>query len=110
MFGLAQGQTLFGRFNGVVHRVADHVHERVGNGFVDGLVHFGIAALGDEIHFLIQLLAHIPDDAVHLLEYAGQGHHTHGHDYILQLIGELAQFPGRLVEVVQVQALEVRGC
>ena len=70
MFGLAQSQTLFGGFNGVVHRVADHVHERVSNGFVDGLIHFGIAALGDEIHFLIQLLAHIPDDAVHLLEYA----------------------------------------
>ncbi len=102
--GLALLEALLRQLDAVVHGVADHVHKGVADGFVDGLVHLGIAALGDKIHVLIQLFAHIPDDAVHPLENAGKGHHADGHDHVLELVGELSQLAGGFVKVIQLQA------
>ena len=53
----------------MVHGVADHVHERIGNRLIDRLIDLCFAAFGDEVNFLVQFFAHIPDNTVHLLEY-----------------------------------------
>ena len=92
----------------VVHGVADHVHDGVSDGVHDGLVHLGVLAHQGELHLLVQLFAHIPDDAVHLLEGVGHRNHPQGHGHVLQLVRKLAQLPGGLGEGVQMQALQVR--
>ncbi len=106
-FRLAGLDTLIRHLDGVIHRVAHHVHEGVAQHLVDGLVHLGVAADGGQLCLLAQLFAHVAHDAVHLLEDAGQRHHPHAHHHILQLVGQLAQLAGRFHVVVQLEAAQV---
>ena len=95
--------------NTVVHGVADDVHDGVADAVHDGLVHLGVLAHQDQLGLLVQLLAHVADDAVHLLEGGRDGDHPQGHGHILKLVGELAQLPGGLGKGVQLESLELRG-
>ena len=54
-----------------------------------------------------QLLGHIPDNAVHLLECAIQRHHTERHNTILQLSIYLVQLAGCLLEIIQFKACQI---
>lgn len=60
---------LLGFLNAVVHAVADNMHNRVLYAVNDCLVHFRILTYDGKAHIFSQLLLHVPDNAVHLLEY-----------------------------------------
>ena len=54
-----------------------------------------------------QLLGHIPDNAVHLLECTIQRHHAERHNTILQLSIYLVQLAGCLLEIIQFKACQI---
>ncbi len=91
----------------VIHAVADKVHKRVLQVIDNRLVNFCVLALDNEINISAQLLSHIADDAVHLLEHACQGHHTYRHNGVLKLAGEFFKIAGSLIEALQLQTFEV---
>ena len=62
---------LLGLLQAVVHGVAHDVHDGVADAVHDGLIHLGVLAHQGQPGPLAQLLAHIPDDTVHLLEILG---------------------------------------
>ncbi len=88
----------------MVHCVTHQMHQRIGNILDDVLIHLGMLAHHLKVNVLAQLPGDIEHNAVHLLEQIGQRHHPHGHDYILQIRGNLGHLPRRLVEIGKVQA------
>ena len=91
----------------VVHAVSYKVHERILEAVHDGLVYLGILSLHNELNVLIELLLHVADDTVHLLEYACERHHSDGHYSVLELAGELSELTCSLVEALKLQTVEV---
>ena len=89
--GFALFHTLVRMLDGVVHRVADHVHKRIGNGVIDGFIHLCVAAERNKLCLLIKLFGHITHNTRHFLERAVQRHHADAHHDILQFVGQLAQ-------------------
>ena len=84
----AGGNSLLRRFfDSVVHRVADNVHQRVADAVHDGLIHFCIGAHKLQRCRAVQLLSHVADNTLHLLEGRGNWHHAQRHRNILQIVG-----------------------
>ena len=75
---------------------------------VDVLINLCFLTNQHQPRLLAQLLGHIPDDAVHLLEGTLQRHHAQCHHAVLQLPINLVQLPGSLLEIVQLKAGQVR--
>ncbi len=87
------------------------MHNGILDAVHDGLVDLCILADQGEAYILAQLLLHVADDPVHLLEHAGDGHHPQGHGKILQIVGQLAELTGRFHKVViavPVELIELR--
>ena len=74
----------------MIHTVTDNVHQRILNTVYNGLIYFSFLSDNGETYVLVKFLLHIPDDSVHLLEYAGYGNHSQGHGNILKVVSELA--------------------
>ena len=92
----------------VIHAVSDEVHERILEAVHDGLVYLCILAFHNELYVLVELLFHVADDTVHLLEYSGKRNHSDGHYGILKLACELSELAGSLVEAFKLKAVEIR--
>ncbi len=97
---LARGAALVRRLDAVIDRVADHVHEWIGDLLNDVLVELGLLAADDEFDLLAGLAGHVPDEATHLLEGGADGHHAHRHRGFLDVaddLGDLRDVSGQLL-------------
>ena len=82
------------------------MHDRIADRVNDSLVDLGILADDGQVGATAQLLAHIAHDTAHLLERTRYRHHAQRHRNILQLVGQLAKLARRLVEVIQLHAVQ----
>ncbi len=85
--GLAGGDAVFRRLQPVIHRVADHMGQRISQFLDDRLVDLGVLALEHEAHFLAERLGQFADEARHALEHGLNRLRAHRHDVVLQLAG-----------------------
>jgi hypothetical protein len=83
--GACPREPLVARLDAVIDRVADHVHQRVGELFDDELVDLRLGARDDEVHLLAVLARDLPDDARQLVEGLAQRDHAHLEDAALHL-------------------------
>ena len=83
--GLPTRSALVARLDAVIDRVADHVHERVGQLLDDELVDLGLGAGDDQVHLLVVLARDLPHDARELVEDLPERHHPHFEDAVLHL-------------------------
>ena len=107
LFGLAGRLALIRQLDAVIHGVADDVHQRVADVLRDVLVHLGVLADEHEPRLLAEVLRHVADDAVHLLERAADWHHAERHDAVLQFFVELVELTRGLREIRKLEAREV---
>ena len=77
------------------------MHDGIADAVHDGFVHLGFFTDQRQVGLLAQLLAHVPDDAVHLLERAGYRDHPQRHGDVLQFVGKLAQLPRGFCKGIQ---------
>ena len=73
--GLALCDTLLGRLDAMIGRIADHVDERVVELLDQGAVEFGILSLQHEPDILPLLDGEIANQPRHLLERSADRHH-----------------------------------
>ena len=89
--GLACGGARRRGLDAVVHRVAQHVHERLDEDFDDGLVRFGVFALDDQRHGLAQLGRHLAYQPRKSLKGDAQRQDSHAENGSLQLADEAVE-------------------
>ena len=111
---LALGCSLGGRFNAVIHRVANHVDKGVAQFFNDVAIQLRLLAFEYKVHLLLLLGGEIAYQPGHLMKRTADGHHAQGHGVALQIGGdaaELAQVARQLeaVDVLHVGILHHHG-
>src|SRR6266851_2710878 len=83
---LAGSQALVGRFDAMVNRVADEMHEGFGKSVKNALVEIGVLARKFQGHILAALLGNVADDAREAAEELLDGHHADFQDALVKLI------------------------
>ena len=76
----------------MIHRVADHVGQGVGQAFDDGLVDLGPLALGPEADLLVDSGGGLADDAGHALKQRFHGLSADHHHAFLYVSRQLHEF------------------
>ena len=103
--GLARFDSVFGVFDSMVGSVADHVNQRIADGFDHIAIQLGFATLLDQVDFLAGFFGDIAHQARHFLEDALDRHHPHRHRQILEAAGDLSE-----MGQIACQALIARSC
>jgi hypothetical protein len=86
---LALRDTYVRHLDAVVHRVADEVHERVGDLLDDRLVQLGVGARDLEIDLLAEFPAHVAHDAPEPVARLADLHHPHLQRAVADLLDEI---------------------
>ncbi|MGA2494324.1 MAG: AAA family ATPase [Roseiarcus sp.] len=76
---LARRDAGLGVFEAVIGRVANHVHERIGQPLDHRLVEFGLLAGGRQVHLLAEIARQIMDKAAETPEQRADRHHADAH-------------------------------
>ena len=76
---------MFRRLETMVDRVANQVHQRVGQLFNNEFVDLGLRTRHHQADLLIVVARHLPDTARQLIEQLPQGYHAHREDTLLKL-------------------------
>ena len=84
----------------MIHRVADHVHQRIGDRIDHVAIELRLLTVGHQFHDLAGLQRHVAHKARELLERGLHGDHAHGHAQVLQLAHDLAGLRHLLHQIV----------
>ena len=85
---LSRLHAVFGKFDAVVHGIADQVSERILDRLDDGLVEFGLLALHLDLHLLAATEGDVAHRSRKLRPDVPDGLHAGLHDFFLQLGGD----------------------
>ena len=88
---LARLRAHVGHFQAMVDRVADQVHQRIGDAFDQALVQLRAFADGAQAHLLAQARGQVADQAREAAEHGIHRQHAHANDGFLQVAGVALQ-------------------
>ncbi len=84
---LAGGAAGVGHFQAVIDRIADQVHQRIGDAFDQALVQFGALAERAQAHLLAEPGGQVADQAREAAEHRVHRQHAHADHRFLQIAG-----------------------
>ena len=101
---LADAQTFRRHLDAVVDRVANQVHQRIGDLLNDPLLEFGLAALDGQLDLLVEGPRQVAHGAWERLEHRRERQHRQLDDVLAQLFGNVGEPHAVVAEVGQQQA------
>ena len=104
---LSRRDAVFRVFDSVIDRIADEMHQGIGDRLDDGLVDLGF--FPDELQFDLLLLfaREVPDEAEHLPEGARDRNHANAHRDVLDRACDAVELQARLLEILEMMSLEI---
>lgn len=82
---LAGARAFLRRFNAVAHRVAQNMHERLGERVEDAFVKIGVRAFHDQLNFLAPLASYVTNGSRKAAEELIDRNHSDLHDGMLEV-------------------------
>ena len=87
----SSGNSLFRKFNPVIHGIANHVQQRIANLIDNSFVELRVFPFCFQMNLLAKSMAEISYDASHLLERGSNRHHSQRETHFLQIANDFAQ-------------------